>query len=116
MPRQRPTTNVLPDSSLPHAIYWGSESGYGGIYQILGKDKKGQVLIKRVYDIFVESSCESINNHPFLNDWPIKIRVGVIIEFKYSECLQNFLLNPKTAFGPDGSDSEPGIDSVASNA
>lgn len=118
MPRQRPTTNVLPDSSLPHAFYWGSESGYGGVYKVLGRNKNHQVLIHRVFNIsnYVVSEAQAEMHKPYLTEWPMYARVSIVLRFKTDQCLQNFLLNPKTAFGLVGSDSEPGIDLAASNA
>ena len=103
------------DPSLPYAIYWGSETLYGKIYLIAGREAKS-VALKQAYSI-LNGVYKPEEEKAFLNNWPISESFfSKITELKTKECLTNFLSKLEIESSQDGSDSELPIALVASNA
>ena len=101
------------DPKLPYAIYWGSESLYGKVYTILGRGLKETVGLQQSH-FLLDSNVYEEKGKEFSHNWPIKVSFySRLLEFKTKECLEIFLLNPKTAFSQDGSDSAQPIVSEA---
>ena len=106
MPPKRKPSGYRLDPKLPYAIYWGSETLYGKIYIILGRGLKETVGIQQTH-FLLEGNVYTQKESEFSHDWPIKVSFySRLIEFKTKECLETFLLNPRTAFSQDGSDSK----------